>query len=132
MILVQIGAEPRHALAFGEQAGIPAMTFTRLLAALDRPVAGRPAGLARGAVLVVDEAGMLGPALVRLLTHARTADAKLERAALDQLRNGDSNRAWATTTRLGGCNAPAPAPTPAAHTRPPGGQPPPPTEALLG
>jgi len=124
----------RAALAFGEQASIPAMTVTRLLAALDKPVDGRPAGLARGTVLIVDEAGMLGTRpLARLLSHARAADAKLvlvgdhhqlpeltaggafralattlhaselqqnrrqvepwERAALDQLRNGDASQA---------------------------------------
>jgi hypothetical protein len=52
----------RAALAFGEQAGVPAMTVTRLLAALDKPVAGGPAGLARGTVLIVDEAGCSAPA----------------------------------------------------------------------
>jgi conjugative relaxase-like TrwC/TraI family protein len=124
----------RAALAFGEQAGVPAMTVTRLLAALDKPVAGRSAGLARGSVLIVDEAGMLGTRpLARLLAHVRAADAKLvlvgdhrqlpeleaggalcslartlgaielsqnrrqtdawERAALDQLRDGDPTHA---------------------------------------
>ena len=134
----------RAALAFGEQAGVPAMTVTRLLAALDKPVGGRPArgapagggpaGLARGSVLIVDEAGMLGTRpLARLLAHVQAADAKLvlvgdhrqlpeleaggafrslantlgavelsqnrrqahawERAALDQLRDGDPTRA---------------------------------------
>jgi conjugative relaxase-like TrwC/TraI family protein len=124
----------RAALAFGEQAGVPAMTITRLLAALDKPVGGRPAGLARGSVLIVDEAGMLGTRpLARLLAHVQAADAKLvlvgdhrqlpeleaggafrslagtlgavelsqnrrqthawERAALDELRDGDPTRA---------------------------------------
>ncbi len=124
----------RAALAFGEQAGVPAMTVTRLLAALDEPVGGRPAGLARGTVLIVDEAGMLGTRpLARLLAHVQAADAKLvlvgdhrqlpelegggafrslagtlgavelsenrrqaeawERAALDELRDGDPTRA---------------------------------------
>ncbi len=124
----------RAALAFGEQAGVPAMTVTRLLAALDKPVGGRPAGLARGSVLIVDEAGMLGTRpLARLLAHVQAADAKLvlvgdhrqlpeleaggafrtlagtlgavelsqnrrqthawERAALDELRDGDPTRA---------------------------------------
>lgn len=105
-----------------------------LLAALDKPVGGRPAGLARGTVLIVDEAGMLGTRpLARLLAHVQAADAKLvlvgdhrqlpeleaggafrslagtlgavelsqnrrqtqawERAALDQLRDGDPTRA---------------------------------------
>jgi conjugative relaxase-like TrwC/TraI family protein len=124
----------RAALAFGEQAGVPAMTVTRLLAALDKTVGGRPVGLAHGSVLIVDEAGMLGTRpLARLLAHVQAADAKLvlvgdhrqlpeleaggafrslagtlgavelsqnrrqtqawERAALDQLRDGDPTRA---------------------------------------
>jgi conjugative relaxase-like TrwC/TraI family protein len=124
----------RAALAFGEQAGLPAMTVSRLLAALDKPVGGRPAGLVRDSVLIVDEAGMLGTRpLARLLAHVRAADAKLvlvgdhrqlpeleaggafrslagtlgavelsqnrrqvqawERAALDELRDGDATRA---------------------------------------
>jgi len=92
----------RAALAFGEQAGIPAMTVTRLLAALDKPVAGRPAGLARGTVLIVDEAGMLGTRpLARLLAHARAADAKLvlvgDHHQLPELSAGGAFRALATT-----------------------------------
>jgi conjugative relaxase-like TrwC/TraI family protein len=92
----------RAALAFGEQAGIPAMTVTRLLAALDKPVAGRPAGLARGTVLIVDEAGMLGTRpLARLLDHAREADAKLvlvgDHHQLPELTAGGAFRALATT-----------------------------------
>jgi len=92
----------RAALAFGEQAGIPAMTVTRLLAALDRPVAGRPAGLARGKVLIVDEAGMLGTRpLARLLAHARAADAKLvlvgDYHQLPELTAGGAFRALTTT-----------------------------------
>ncbi len=92
----------RAALAFGEQAGIPAMTVSRLLTALDRPVAGRPAGLARGTVLIVDEAGMLGTRpLARLLAHARAADAKLvlvgDQHQLPELTAGGAFRALATT-----------------------------------
>ena len=92
----------RAALAFGEQAGIPAMTVTRLLAALDKPVAGRPTGLARGTVLIVDEAGMLGTRpLARLLAHARAADAKLvlvgDHHQLPELTAGGPFRALATT-----------------------------------
>jgi conjugative relaxase-like TrwC/TraI family protein len=92
----------RAALAFGEQAGIPAMTVTRLLAALDKPVAGRPAGVARGTVLIVDEAGMLGTRpLARLLAHARDADAKLvlvgDHRQLPELTAGGAFRALART-----------------------------------
>jgi conjugative relaxase-like TrwC/TraI family protein len=92
----------RAALAFGEQAGIPAMTVTRLLAALDKPVAGRPAGLARGTVLIVDEAGMLGTRpLARLLAHTRAAGAKLvlvgDHHQLPELTAGGAFRALATT-----------------------------------
>jgi conjugative relaxase-like TrwC/TraI family protein len=91
----------RAALAFGEQAGVPAMTVTRLLAAIDKPVAGRPAGLARGTVLIVDEAGMLGTRpLARLLAHARAAEAKLvlvgDHHQLPELTAGGSFRALAT------------------------------------
>ncbi|HLZ37927.1 MAG TPA: AAA family ATPase [Mycobacteriales bacterium] len=68
----------RAALAFGEQAGVPAMTVARLLTALDRPIDGRAPGLAPGTVLVVDEAGMLGTRpLARLLTHVQAAGGKL-------------------------------------------------------
>jgi conjugative relaxase-like TrwC/TraI family protein len=91
----------RAALAFGEQAGIPAMTITRLLAALDKQVAGRPAGVAPGTVLIVDEAGMLGTRpLARLLAHARAADAKLvlvgDHHQLPELTAGGAFRALAT------------------------------------
>jgi conjugative relaxase-like TrwC/TraI family protein len=92
----------RAAVAFGEQAGIPAMTITRLLAALDKQVAGRPAGLAPGTVLIVDEAGMLGTRpLARLLAHARAADAKLvlvgDHHQLPELTAGGAFRALAST-----------------------------------
>ncbi len=90
----------RAALAFGEQARVPAMTVTRLLAALDKPVAGRPAGLARGTVLIVDEAGMLGTRpLARLLAHTRAADATLvlvgDHHQLPELTAGGAFRALA-------------------------------------
>jgi conjugative relaxase-like TrwC/TraI family protein len=92
----------RASLALGEQAGIPAMTVTRLLAALDKPVGGRPAGLASGTVLIVDEAGMLGTRpLAQLLAHARAADAKLvlvgDHHQLPELTAGGAFRALATT-----------------------------------
>ena len=68
----------RAALGCGEQAGIPAMTVARLLAALDHRVDGGPGGLAPGSVLVVDEAGMLGTRpLARLLTHVQAAGGTL-------------------------------------------------------
>jgi conjugative relaxase-like TrwC/TraI family protein len=60
--------------------GISAASIARLLADLDRadPATGRPAGLARGSVLVVDEASMVGTrTLARLLEHTRTAGGKL-------------------------------------------------------
>lgn len=92
----------RAALAFGEQAGISAMTVTRLPAALDKPVVGQPAGLARGTVLNVDEAGMLGTRpLARLLAHTREADAKLilvgDHHQLPELTAGGAFRALAAT-----------------------------------
>ncbi len=92
----------RAALAFGEQAGVPAMTVTRLLAALDKPVGGRLAGLARGSVLIVDEAGMLGTRpLARLLAHVQAADAKLvlvgDHRQLPELGSGGAFRSLAGT-----------------------------------
>ncbi len=92
----------RAALAFGEQAGVPAMTVTRLLAALDKPVGGRPAGLACGSVLIVDEAGMLGTRpLARLLAHVQAADAKLvlvgDHRQLPELEAGGAFRSLAGT-----------------------------------
>jgi ATP-dependent exoDNAse (exonuclease V) alpha subunit len=91
----------RTALTFGEQAGVPAMTVTRLLAALDKPVGG-PAGLARGSVLIVDEAGMLGTRpLARLLAHVEAADAKLvlvgDHRQLPELEAGGAFRSLAST-----------------------------------
>jgi ATP-dependent exoDNAse (exonuclease V) alpha subunit len=78
------------------------MTVTRLLAALDKQVAGQPAGLARGSVLIVDEAGMLGTRpLARLLAHVRAADAKLvlvgDHHQLPELTAGGAFRALAST-----------------------------------
>ena len=61
-------------------AGIPSWTVARLLLDLDRPdpTTGQPAGLPTGAVLVVDEAGMLGTRhLARLLAHVQHAEGKL-------------------------------------------------------
>jgi hypothetical protein len=55
-------------------AGIDSYTIDALLADLDRP---RSGGLARGSVLVLDEAGMVGTRkLARLLDHAEAAGAK--------------------------------------------------------
>jgi conjugative relaxase-like TrwC/TraI family protein len=92
----------RAALAFGQQAGVPAMTVSRLLAALDKPVEGRPAGLARGSVLIVDEAGMLGTRpLARLLAHVQAAEAKLvlvgDHRQLPELEAGGAFRSLAGT-----------------------------------
>lgn len=55
--------------------GLPAQSIASLLAELDRPDS---RGLARGSVLLVDEAGMVGSAdLARLIDHAHRANAKL-------------------------------------------------------
>ena len=81
--VVSTAVAARAALGLGQATGTPALTITRLLAAADQPVPTgdgrtRPAGLARGSVVVVDEAGMLGTrALARLLTHTQTAAGKL-------------------------------------------------------
>jgi conjugative relaxase-like TrwC/TraI family protein len=92
----------RAALAFGEHAGVPAMTVSRLLAALDKHIGGRPAGLARGSVLIVDEAGMLGTRpLARLLAHVQAAEAKLvlvgDHRQLPELEAGGAFRSLAGT-----------------------------------
>ena len=56
-------------------AGIPSQTIDRLLIDLDRPEHG---GLASGAVVVVDEAAMVGTRkMLRLIEHAARADAKV-------------------------------------------------------
>lgn len=63
-----------------QASGIPAQSITRLLLDAETvdPATRRPAGLARGGVLVVDEAGMVGTrAFTRLLELAAEADAKL-------------------------------------------------------
>jgi conjugative relaxase-like TrwC/TraI family protein len=60
--------------------GIPSGTLDRLLADLDRidPKTGRPAGCAQGAVLVIDEAGMVDTrTLARLLDHTSKSSARL-------------------------------------------------------
>jgi conjugative relaxase-like TrwC/TraI family protein len=58
--------------------GLAATSVARLLAELDRGVAARGQVLARGSVLVVDEAGMVDSrALARLISHAERAEAKL-------------------------------------------------------
>jgi conjugative relaxase-like TrwC/TraI family protein len=63
----------RAACELRDQTGIDAMTIARLRAALDRG-----AQLAQGAVLIVDEAGMVGTRdLARLATAAERANAKL-------------------------------------------------------
>jgi conjugative relaxase-like TrwC/TraI family protein len=78
----------RAAIALSEAAGIPAMTVARFLTELDRAGQARgqtpgqdlrqSCGLARGAVVVVDEAGMLGTRdLARLLAATEQAHGKL-------------------------------------------------------
>jgi hypothetical protein len=60
--------------------GIPSVTLDRLLADLDRidPRTDRAAGCAPGAVLVIDEAGMVDTrTLARLLDHASNSSARL-------------------------------------------------------
>jgi conjugative relaxase-like TrwC/TraI family protein len=58
--------------------GLSATSVARLLAELDRATAAGQQALARGSVLVVDEAGMVDSRnLARLIDHAQEADAKL-------------------------------------------------------
>ena len=58
--------------------GLPATSVASLLAEFDRAAAKGEAPLQRGAVLVVDEAGMVDSrALARLIDHAQEAEAKL-------------------------------------------------------
>jgi len=61
-------------------AGIRSLSLTRMLADLDQldPASGRPAGLPENAIVVVDEAGMVGTRqLARVLAHTAAASAKL-------------------------------------------------------
>jgi hypothetical protein len=65
----------RAALELRDSAGIPSTTLARLLGQLDD---GQPSPVAPGAVLVVDEAGMVGTRqLARLLDHAQRLDVKV-------------------------------------------------------
>jgi hypothetical protein len=58
--------------------GLNATSVARLLAKLDRGTAAGQQALARGSVLLVDEAGMVDSrALARLVDHAQKAEAKL-------------------------------------------------------
>jgi conjugative relaxase-like TrwC/TraI family protein len=58
--------------------GLEATSVARLLAELDRGTAAGEQALAKGSVLVVDEAGMVDSrAMARLIDHAREAEAKL-------------------------------------------------------
>jgi conjugative relaxase-like TrwC/TraI family protein len=58
--------------------GLPAVSAARLLSELDRAEYEGEAGLARGSILLVDEAGMVDSAtLARLISHAEKAQAKL-------------------------------------------------------
>src|SRR5207253_11472318 len=58
--------------------GLSATSVARLLAELDRATAAGQQALARGSVLVVDEAGMVDSRnLARLIDYAQEAEAKL-------------------------------------------------------
>jgi len=58
--------------------GLDAISVARLLAELDRGTAAGEAALAKGSVVVVDEAGMVDSrAMARLIDHAERAEAKL-------------------------------------------------------
>ena len=91
----------RAAVALTEEAGIPAVSVTRLLAATERARARGLAGvIPAGGVLVVDEAGMLGTRqLARLLEATRDAGAKLvlvgDHRQLPELAAGGTFRALA-------------------------------------
>lgn len=92
--------------------GIPATTLARLLEDLDRidPRTGRPAGMAAGSVLVVDEAGMVDTrTLARLLDHTHRSCARLvlvgDTEQLPEIEAGGLFAALADhpdTLRLGG------------------------------
>lgn len=92
--------------------GIPSTTLERLLQDLDRidPRTGRPAGMAAGSVLVVDEAGMVDTrTLGRLLDHTHNASARLVLVGdTEQLPEIDAGGLFATlaehpgTLRLAG------------------------------
>lgn len=83
--------------------GLPATTVASLLAEFDRAAAKGEAPLPRGAVLVVDEAGMVDSrALAGLIDHAQEAEAKLvligDPAQLGEIEAGGLFAAIATRT----------------------------------
>jgi ATP-dependent exoDNAse (exonuclease V) alpha subunit len=91
----------RAAVALTDEAGIPAVSVTRLLAATERARArGMPGVIPAGGVLIVDEAGMLGTRqTARLLEATNLAGAKLvlvgDHRQLPELAAGGTFRALA-------------------------------------
>jgi len=83
--------------------GLEATSVARLLAELDRGTATGEQALARGSVLVVDEAGMVDSrAMARLIGHAERAEAKLvligDPAQLGEIEAGGMFAAIASRT----------------------------------
>jgi conjugative relaxase-like TrwC/TraI family protein len=77
-VAVRVAAPTWRAANVLRSEGLDATSVARLLAELDREEAVGRAALARGSVLLIDEAGMVDSAAVaRLIDHARGADAKL-------------------------------------------------------
>lgn len=77
-IEVQAAAPTWRAADVMSADGLPATTVASLLGRLDRAEREGDADLARGSVLLVDEAGMVDSAsLARIVEHARAAEAKL-------------------------------------------------------
>ena len=75
---VRVAAPTWRAANVLRSEGLSATSVARLLAELDRGTAAGEQALARGSVLVVDEAGMVNSrAMARLVAHATDADAKL-------------------------------------------------------
>ena len=89
----------RAAVALTDEAGIPAVSVTRLLAATERArVHGIPGVIPDGGVLIVDEAGMLGTRqTLQLLEESNRAGAKLvlvgDHGQLPELAAGGTFRA---------------------------------------
>jgi conjugative relaxase-like TrwC/TraI family protein len=75
---VRVAAPTWRAANVLRSEGLSATSVARLLAELDRGTTAGERALARGSVLVVDEAGMVDSrALTRLVAHATDADARL-------------------------------------------------------
>ncbi|MGN6257928.1 MAG: MobF family relaxase [Solirubrobacterales bacterium] len=75
---VRVAAPTWRAANVLRSEGLSATSVARLLAELDRGTAAGGQALARGSVLVVDEAGMVDSrAMARLVAHAQEAEAKL-------------------------------------------------------